>query len=421
MSPSDSIAACTHATRRRGSAYAMVLMTAALVSVVGLSALSVVRIQRRAAEETADLTQARLNAQAAIELGMLAMQQPSWRSHRPNGQWVANQKLGDGSLGLSVTDAADGDLADDPLEPAVITAVGACGPALFKMQATLEPHLTALDALRACVHAGGDLNIAALSTITSSGGPLSTNGKWQNLGTVAGNGEAALVQFAGAIVGTLTAPAPVKTMPGANAYLYYRGPATSLGTAGTIERVAIGASQNPFGALNADGAYFISGGSSDVTLRDLRVVGTLVVQLASKKALRINNTVRLEPHRSDYPTLIVHGDLELNFAGSALSVLSESATSTNFNPIGIPYAGVTDLDTTDTYPSTILGLVYVTGDVTFGTTASVTGTVICGGSATFNGTHTLTHNPTLYANPPLEFREAQSMKITPGSWKQVVD
>ncbi|TWT41162.1 hypothetical protein RAS1_38560 [Phycisphaerae bacterium RAS1] len=406
---------------RRGSAYALVLITSALVSVIGLSAIGVVRIQRRSAEDSADIAQARLNAEAAIEFGMLAMQAKSWRSTKANGTWEAGRKFHDGEFTLDVTDPLDGDLADDPLEPVRILGTGACGAARFKLEVMLEPELTPLDALRTCLHAGGDLTIGLLHVVTAGGGPLSTNGKLNNSGTVTGDVEAVQVTSAGVIVGALTTPAPAKTMPGATALSYYRGIATPLGAAGTIEHVAIGAADNPLGAENADGVYYIDGGSGDVTLRELRLVGTLVVDLANKKQLRIIDTVRLEPHRADYPVLIVNGELVLDFSGSALSVLSESSASTNFNPIGIPYAGVTDVDTGDSYPSTIQGLVYVTGNATFSTTASVNGTVICGGNATLSGTHTLTHDSTLYDNPPAEFRESATMKVTPGSWSQKVD
>jgi Tfp pilus assembly protein PilX len=75
---------------RRGSVYLIVLATSMMVTVIGLSALFAVRVQRRNAEITQDRAEALLCAQSAVELGLLKIQNPNWRDSEPNGIWLSN-------------------------------------------------------------------------------------------------------------------------------------------------------------------------------------------------------------------------------------------------------------------------------------------------------------------------------------------
>ena len=66
---------------RRGSVYLAVLGTAMIVSVLALSALALQRVQNRMLTSSADVRQAQLNAEAAIELGLLTIKNdPNWRT-----------------------------------------------------------------------------------------------------------------------------------------------------------------------------------------------------------------------------------------------------------------------------------------------------------------------------------------------------
>jgi hypothetical protein len=118
--------------------------------------------------------------------------------------------------------------------------------------------------------------------------------------------------------------------------------------------------------------------------------------------------------------LIVDGDVELLYE-SAGANLSESATSTNFNPYGAPYLGTDDADTDDLYPSEIQGLVHLTGNLRLKGTASVLGTVICEGAVTADDNNEIVYDPNLYASPPWGYTTPKGMKILPGSWRRIVN
>jgi hypothetical protein len=106
-------------SRRNGSVYIAVLGTALIASVLALSALGLQRIQNRQISLASDIRQAQLNAEAAIELGLLTMKQNSnWRTD-PTIVWPTNMDTGAGTCSLEVTQIGDS---------ALLEATGWAGP-----------------------------------------------------------------------------------------------------------------------------------------------------------------------------------------------------------------------------------------------------------------------------------------------------
>ncbi|UCC29162.1 MAG: hypothetical protein JSU86_13280 [Phycisphaerales bacterium] len=129
-----------HNRRRRGSVYVVVLGVAMIVTVIGLSALAVVRIERRSLVGGTDFGQARLYAHSAIEMGFFWIRDdPTWRDNRPSGVWVEDQLIGDGTFTLEVKDPDDNNLKTEPNNFIVLTGTGVRGDARFKLQVTVVP------------------------------------------------------------------------------------------------------------------------------------------------------------------------------------------------------------------------------------------------------------------------------------------
>ena len=122
----------------------------------------------------------------------------------------------------------------------------------------------------------------------------------------------------------------------------------------------------------------------------------------------------------DFPVLLVEGNLVIR-PNSAAGSLSESSCNMNFNPVGAPYSGITDWDKNDQIPDEIRGLVHVKGTLTLGGTARIVGVVICEGAVSCDGASTIIYDPSLYANPPQGYTYVEGMRVSPGSWRQVVD
>ncbi len=127
-----------HRHRRRGSSYVFFMGTAMIVTIIGLSALMAVRIQRRGAEGSNGLAAARFYAQSAIEHGFAMINQnPDWRTDLTSGFWITEQVLHGGTHSLEATFIDDGDakLENDDL---VLTGTGVHGPASHRTQVFLN-------------------------------------------------------------------------------------------------------------------------------------------------------------------------------------------------------------------------------------------------------------------------------------------
>lgn len=124
--------------RRRGAAYVFFLGAAMLVVVIGLSAITWMRIQLRQDRWRDEAARARQYAQSAIEIGLAKiMLDPGWRNTFSGGTWLANTAIGDGYMSLASVTLSDADayLNNNSI---VFTATGQCGDAVHKIDVTLE-------------------------------------------------------------------------------------------------------------------------------------------------------------------------------------------------------------------------------------------------------------------------------------------
>ncbi len=126
-----------HRCRRRGSSYVFFMGTAMIVTIIGLSALMAVRIQRRGAEGSNDLGAARFYAQSAIEHGFAMINQdPDWRTNLGSGFWLTNQQIHGGTYSLEATFIDDGDGKPEN-DDVVLTGTGVHGPSTHKTRVVL--------------------------------------------------------------------------------------------------------------------------------------------------------------------------------------------------------------------------------------------------------------------------------------------
>jgi hypothetical protein len=184
----------------------------------------------------------------------------------------------------------------------------------------------------------------------------------------------------------------------------------------------LGPGLNPYGTANSDGVY-VWKSTNDVTLKNCRIYGTLVVVCPGKK-LVVDGSVLLQPISNDFPALIVDGDIEFRF--SSATALSEATVGINLNPAGAPYQGQTDTDKTDTYPSEIQGLVHCTGDINWTSDNIIRGAVISEGTDSSDAFKidtakaTIVYDGTIYNSPPQFYTSQVKMIPQANSYKQVV-
>lgn len=103
-------------SQRRGmSLYVTVLTTAFIVSILALTGLNVVRIERRKASNVNDRIAARANARSAVELALCVIAKDSdWRTTFNSGQETTALNLGNASSGTVswILSDSDGSLTD---------------------------------------------------------------------------------------------------------------------------------------------------------------------------------------------------------------------------------------------------------------------------------------------------------------------
>lgn len=407
--------------RRRGGIYIAVLGSSMILTIVGLTGLAAVRIQRVATEAAAGVVEARACADAGVELAMTYLAaDPDWRTNRPNGVWVQDLAIGSGMVTVEGIDPDDGSLADSDTDRLLLRSTGVLGEARHIIEVTLLADPEPLDALRTALHTGGQLSVQSGAKLLAGGGVVSTNGSLRNAGMIDGSVEAQSATSVGTVTGSVTLAAPAKAMPGSDVVARYAALGTEISPGGSIDRRVLTAGRNPWGSPNAAGVYVIRT-SGDLRIRDTRIHGTLVV-ICPGGTVTVENAALLHPHREDYPALIVDGNLELVMDDA---VLSESSAGTNFNPSDAAYEGATDGDQADTYPSEVRGLVHVLGTLVLSDTATVRGTILVESAAISNAvdcqdTPTLAYEPELYESPPMGYASSVPMRVEPGSWRRGV-
>ena len=119
--------------QRSGGIYIAVLGTALIVSLLGMSALIGQRLQNRMVSTSADMRQAQLNANSAIELGLLAMKSDTnWRTTYSNGNVFANRATNAGTCTLTVRNVPDPGtpLSTNSDDPVILLGIGNSGEAI---------------------------------------------------------------------------------------------------------------------------------------------------------------------------------------------------------------------------------------------------------------------------------------------------
>lgn len=115
----------------RGSIYVAVLLIALVVTVVGLSGLTLARLQLRSAEMAGDVTAARFYAQSAVEIALHVLNtDPDWRTTYEDDTWTSAQPIGRGSFCWKLVDEGDDDLGDDPRDLVRVYGQGLAGNAV---------------------------------------------------------------------------------------------------------------------------------------------------------------------------------------------------------------------------------------------------------------------------------------------------
>ena len=402
---------------RRGSAYVMVLAISLLVAVIGVAALTAVRVQLRTSANSSDAEDARVLAQSGVEwVRALINLDPNWRTNYTSGS-SATIALGGGSFTASAADPVDNDYTNSPLDPIRINVTGFKGRARQKVTVTLAPSLTANTCLNAAMSVAG---VASFTSGTVTGGLIATNSNMVLTGSTKMDTN---VEATGTFSGTSyyaskTSGVAARQMPDSTAFDYYIRNGTSIPypSGKDLANIVLSPASNPYGTANPLGIYVMDCADKTVNVKNVRVVGTLVL-LNPKNDSTVDLQVNFAPAVPNYPTLMVLGSITFSYDNTSLT----EGASKNFNPPGTPYNGVSNLTTTDTYPSILNGLVYVSGNLILKNNNTLGGPLIVGGTMTSANNLTVKYDSTYLNSPPPGFFDVPPMKVSASTWAQTVD
>ncbi|MBX3364452.1 MAG: hypothetical protein KF866_06785 [Phycisphaeraceae bacterium] len=394
--------------RARGSAYVLVLGATAIIGALAIGAAHALPSMKRSAEWSAEAARARLASASALELSAHVALQGDFREtykdavmHTVAGARVMVEAL-----------APDGGkVEDDPDTDVLVRAEATVGKGVQTRHLLLEAKTLTMNTLTAAIGAQGTLTINGV-TVTADAPVVSGNTMVlisATLSADAGATTACLGSTYGGRVVTGIAP----NFPGEDLIEHYRAQATSVSLPGNrrLEKGILAPGHNTFGAANANGVYVIDCGGQNVTIQDVRIVGTLVV-VNPGSGSSIKNSVLMTARSPGQPVLLVLGSMNFDYS---TSLLRESTLKVNFNPSGVPYNGVTNNNTSDSYPSIIDGFVYVHGDLTVTRSMHFRGVLLAGGNMTVTGDMHVEYRSDIAQNPP---PLTSAHVLVPGGWAQ---
>src|SRR5437773_6647095 len=170
-------------SRHRGAVYVYVLATSLLVSIVGLSVLTVAQINARASRQGNESIQAELLAESAVEYALSALAaDANWRTTYTSGSLTTGKTLGHGSISFKLVDENDGSLGNNTTDPVRVYGFGQVNSTVKVYSAQLVPTTVPLTCLQVANDSVGTLSLATFSC--GGTGTLATNTQITGSGTL---------------------------------------------------------------------------------------------------------------------------------------------------------------------------------------------------------------------------------------------
>ncbi|MGZ0169614.1 MAG: hypothetical protein ACKVHE_08660 [Planctomycetales bacterium] len=261
---------------RAGYLYVAVMVTATLV---GLVAVSVVRLNLRTTTRTGDSSSADFLAQSAVEHALAVLQNdPAWRTtYQNNTEYPGTAiSMNGGTVTWKLIDV-DASLNDDDSDTVRIYGIGRQGSATSVQSVQLYPTETPLSCTEAAFHCGSSINLGFTVNFNSDKS-ISSNGSIAAtaFGASIGRNAYAAGSISGTVSGTSTSGAATRRLPGRSVFDFYtaRGTWIDVGSLPvvsgkpTIDRAVLSPESNPFGSVNSVGIYVIDCQSQNVTIKN---------------------------------------------------------------------------------------------------------------------------------------------------------
>ncbi|MFK7737567.1 MAG: hypothetical protein AB8B50_16145, partial [Pirellulaceae bacterium] len=284
-----------------------------------------------------------------------------------------------------------------------------------------------LDCLQYSIAADRKIEVRNLST-TASDQMIASNNNISALGSGYLTGNLfATGSISGNTYGSVTSLAANVVIPDKECLDFYIQNSVAIdisdlpqdGAVYVIENQLLSATANTInGQLSPEGIYYIDCQNQEVRISDSRLKCTLVLK-NPKKNSEISGSVFWEAHETNYPSLLVEGEMEFNLSRSPLS---EADAGVNFNPPSTPYLGSADSNTSTVYPSVLRGLFFASKKVEAKNLVrenQIVGQLICHDEIITDGDLFVSYRDIFFRDPPPGFRSGNQMRIVAGTVHRV--
>lgn len=401
---------------RRGTIYVLVLVTASIVTAMGVAGVMVARTERSAHEWSLRSERASRASHSALHLGLEKIRASAqWRDALPapvDGWYTLSSATIDSvTTSVQVTDPIDWDLSNEVRGRILARSIASYLGSQRSFEAQFDPVATPYSCLEYAIAVGGAVTFK--SGVLQSDGGMACNLTVIKLGgTINADVSSATLIVGLGFNGSNRILGGSVQFPSIVTFGLYSSAGTRIAYSSRFEKFLLSPTSNPFGAANARGIYYIDCGGRDIEIRRARIIGTLVL-LNTGAGSRITDSVFLQSPSPTLPALICGGPLSLEMTDD---MLSESAQNTNFNPQGSAYLGSADSDQADLYPSRIDGLVYITGACTIKNAVNIVGGLYVAGNFSLEGNLCVGRDQTMVQTVPVGFEQSLSYAQVPGSW-----
>lgn len=415
---------------RRGGAYVLVLGVTTMAAVMGVGAVLAQRVQFQARELVEHTQTARIAAVAGLEMAMQAIDenedwretllaQPVFPAVAINGIEVTVTATAPDGTALTLEDLAD---------PIMLSATAQIDTTRQRFSVVLEPTIEPKPELRAALSGAQLVKLEERASIRSEA-PLwafefdankaviapdvwfvkEAKGEWYNGASrsVASAPSVLAADIANAALDSPTIITPA-VLPESDGRFWLTG--------------ALGPGVNSAGgSANANGVYHLRAAGEKIGIRNLRLMGTLVVSDYSGEVL-IDGSNNLSSGNSGRPVLVVDDNLDVQMRSGPVD---ERLVGRSLNPPGMPDAnGVTDADTADSYASLITGAVVV-GDRlrVYWPGMWLEGSMLVAGNVEIkqDAMVRMAQSEALLASPPDGLRSSSGLRINPATWTRVAE
>lgn len=142
---------------RSGTIYVMAMGTSLIVTCLAIASLQAVRVQRRMNDFASQAASAKEIARSGIEFVQhQILTDSAWRTRFINGTPISRTTTG-GSFTVTLTDPADGNIANRTSDPITLSSIGSFGTARQTATAYLEPQKQIFEACRSAIYATQDI------------------------------------------------------------------------------------------------------------------------------------------------------------------------------------------------------------------------------------------------------------------------